>query len=500
MIKALFFLPLVAVLSLLFFSGVDSAADTQSGESVPGLKPKALTLLSPEWTGPFQQGQSMLIRWSSKNVGPREQITIALQRDSDSSYCNALAERTINDGVEEVAMPACEPGTDAPGSGDYRFVVFLSDEPSVRDLSRVPFGGACRGFCERFRQGLSPDRWCVYLKRWGRGNNGAVPDNVAVEEDVVDGKRQRVIALYGHGDRYSGPVKGVTAVRESEGIRHVQDAAGTRVGACIATKDYFASGAYEATMKIAETPSPCGACIGAWLFHYEEHRSAEGDLTGLLLNALDPLYQPQYRNSASSGSFYSSVNSEIDAPEMGHARNGDFFKRGAFNTFLTANDLEKGATFHSIQLLSSGRSVADGLYHRYRWEWRTELKEITELPPDRLIDYGSYHYIHDASSPFQGMAAVKIHSKCYVCRGRDVTFYVDGRKIGISTTNVSAVSARMIIGVWFPVWAGPADWEQIKVTVAEVSVTPWNMAGDVLNQPETWPGKGLVPPPERLWK
>ena len=151
MIKALFFLPLVAVLSLLFFTGADSATDSKPSDAWLGLAPKALTLLSPGWTGPFQQGQSMVIRWSSNNVESREHITIALLRESDSSRCNVLAEGTINDGVEEVAMPACESGTDAPGSGDYRFVVFLSDEPSVRDLSRVPFGGACKGFCERFQ-------------------------------------------------------------------------------------------------------------------------------------------------------------------------------------------------------------------------------------------------------------------------------------------------------------------------------------------------------------
>jgi hypothetical protein len=380
-----------------------------------------------------------------------------------------------------------------PGSGSY-----LSDEPSVSDMSKAPFGGACRGFCEKFERGLQPDRWRVYLKKWGRGNNGAVPDNVSVGKDEVDGVRQNVIILCGHGDRYSGNVKGVSAVRETEGIRHVQDGPGTRVGACIATRDYFASGAYEVKMKVETTPSPCGMCIGAWLFHYEEHRGAQGDATGLELNDSDPLYQPRFRNSAGSGAFYSSVNSEIDAPEMGHSRNGDFFTRGAFNTFVTANDQEKGATFQSLPLLADGSSVADRQYHRYRWEWRTGLEEITGLADDKFAAFGNYYYVHDLSSPFQGMAAVKKDSKWYACTGRDVTFYVDGRKIGSSAENVSAVSARLVVGVWFPFWAGPADWEEARVSVAEVSVKPWNMEGDVLNQPETWPGKGLKPPPERL--
>ncbi len=103
---------------------------------------------------------------------------------------------------------------------------------------------------------IDPARWYVLRKKWGRGNNGVVSENVRIEPDTVDGRTRPVLICEAHGDAYDGPVAG-------HGGRK------TRVGGVIVSKPFFASGRFEIVMKIgsekpheggpADPRRPCGA-------------------------------------------------------------------------------------------------------------------------------------------------------------------------------------------------------------------------------------------------
>lgn len=89
-----------------------------------------------------------------------------------------------------------------------------------------------------FTNGIDPNRWLIADKAWGGDNGGVVPANV----EVLDG----FVRLRAHGDEYGGDVVG-------HGGRT------TRVGATIATRDYYASGRYEVRARTAGFGS--GECI-----------------------------------------------------------------------------------------------------------------------------------------------------------------------------------------------------------------------------------------------
>jgi len=105
---------------------------------------------------------------------------------------------------------------------------------------------------------LDASIWLVAEKAWGIGNGGVVSDNVSIGFNDKLGKN--TLRLEAHGDRYIGNIKGV----DRYGNRIEQT---TRVGAAIATRDYFASGKYEVRMKL---PENLGVCSALWTFHYEE--------------------------------------------------------------------------------------------------------------------------------------------------------------------------------------------------------------------------------------
>ena len=94
---------------------------------------------------------------------------------------------------------------------------------------------------------LDPERWLIVDKAWGGDNGGLVPENV----ELADGK----LLLRANGDDYSGDVVG-------HGDRT------TRVGAGIATRDYYASGRYEVRARV---PQVLGAASAFWTFHYIEY-------------------------------------------------------------------------------------------------------------------------------------------------------------------------------------------------------------------------------------
>lgn len=348
-------------------------------------------------------------------------------------------------------------------------------------------------FYEDWSQGVLPSKWYLYRKVFGSGNNGVVPELVNIEQDVVNGVTKNVVTLTAQGDQTTSTILGVKRV---DGQFVPADSA-QRVGAAITTADYFASGVYEVKMKIgspnnAPLTAPAGLSPALFTFHYEEHYPSRSDKAGTKLNLQDVQYQPLIKQGNRTSGYYSTVNSEIDWPEFG--------KNGDFNTAAyTAWTSEVVSTTQDADLSQYGINVLDGNYHTYRMVWQTELIPTT-LVDSQVRSQGAYFYAFNSStSPLQGYAVVKNFGIWYMYAGKSATFYVDGYQVGQITQNVPPVSARLTVLAWLPFWAGPANWDQTKVYISEVSITPSADIGDVLLQPESFPTDGLVPPPPRLY-
>jgi hypothetical protein len=235
---------------------------------------------------------------------------------------------------------------------------------------------------------------------------------------------------------------------------------------------------------------PVGMSPAIWLFHYEEHYPDAMNQDGSQLNPHDPQYQPRFKEGNEQEGFYSTVNSEIDAPELG--RGGDF-NTGGYNTYVS--EVENGA---NLQQIMYHVNVADGHYHTYRVEWHTQLVP-TNLTDDQVQPQGAYYYAIDSvSSPIQGFPVVKkADGKWYAHQGKSAIFYLDGHRVGKSVQKVSPVAARLTVGAWFPDWAGTPDWNDAKIYISDVTVVPYNEEGDVFFEPESFPINGLVPPNDR---
>jgi len=180
---------------------------------------------------------------------------------------------------------------------------------------------------------LDTSAWLVAKRQWGgvNANGGVVPENVKVQ----NGK----LMLEAHGNLYAGPVKGIN---KDGTVR----ADGKKVGAAIATKDYYGSGKYEFSMKVAPE---LGVSSAVWTFHYQEVEPGD----------------PQYQGS---GDYYV-VNHEIDIEipgRTGPAHTNIGFNKALLNTWQGENEGEYTTGYTDL-----GKYVNDGQFHTYRFDWHT---------------------------------------------------------------------------------------------------------------------------------
>jgi hypothetical protein len=181
-------------------------------------------------------------------------------------------------------------------------------------------------------QNLDCDKWLVVKKTWGNvnaiNNNGVVPDNL----ELVCGGGMR---FHGHGDLYNGPIVGDTT--------HLGNGK-VRVGACIATKNYYASGLYEVEAKLT-----AGMVNAFWTFHYIE--------------------DAKYQNGAIK-------NSEIDweFPSNSISTPKSTIQDGLCNTW---GGLCNGEGYYSTTLVNSGIGDLSRDFHKYKIEWHTGGNGIT---------------------------------------------------------------------------------------------------------------------------
>ena len=254
---------------------------------------------------------------------------------------------------------------------------------------------------------INPNNWLIAHRQWaGLGvNGGVVPQNVS----VADGN----LILEAHGDLYEGPVKGINKF----GVPRQH---GRRVGAAVATKNYYGSGRYEVRAKIAPR---LGVASAFFTSHYRE------------LYRDDPGYQiPHDRTDCYI------TNHEIDIEFPGRPRpiplEGISFKYGLFNTW---RGQQHGEFSHNYIPLEQAQN--DGQYHVYRFDWHTGGSAEAETPR--------------------------------------VDFYIDGQRVLTSTQNIPTFAGRFWLGVWFPdKWAGDPQFDTTRMYVDWVRFTPFNEPND----------------------
>ena len=208
---------------------------------------------------------------------------------------------------------------------------------------------------------LDYSKWLVASKNWGGKveengqlvdyNGGVIPENVS----GCDGK----LLLTGYGNDYEGEIRGFNR----DGTQREN---GKRVGAAIAAREYYASGSYEISAKIAPE---IGACSAMWTFEYEEDYSS-GDVKV--------------------------TNHEIDIefPGRSSEESTDYnFSSALCTTWIGENSGEYYTSYTDL-----GKNHADGEFHKYRFDWHTGDEEKgeearVEFYFDDVLVYTAYDYI-----------------------------------------------------------------------------------------------------------
>ncbi len=236
--------------------------------------------------------------------------------------------------------------------------VLLLPVPAVQPVCA---GGAEIFFDDFSGEGLDYSRWLAAEKNWGGKveengemvdyNGGVIHENIAVR----DGK----LILTGFGNDYEGEICGINrdgSEREN----------GKRTGAAIATREYFASGSYEISAKIAPE---IGACSAMWTFEYEEDYS--GDSLKITNHEID-----------------------IEFPGRSSESAEDYgFDKALCTTWIGENSGEYHTNYTDL-----GMDHADGAFHTYRFDWHTGDAERGEEPRvefyfDDVLVYTAYDYI-----------------------------------------------------------------------------------------------------------
>ena len=220
-------------------------------------------------------------------------------------------------------------------------------------------------FYEDFSGGvLDSAIWLTAYKNWGGTitengqtvdyNGGVIPENV----NLHDGK----LILTGYGNQYTGDTKGINR-------NGIQRENGQRTGGAIATKEYFASGSYEISAKIAPE---LGCCSAMWTFEYEEDYSDDN----LII-----------------------TNHEIDIEFPGRDEENQF----SLQHVLCTNWTGEGDDEHQSVSVNTGINPIDGEFHTYRFDWHTgdqDQEKRVEYYIDNILIHTSYEHIPDKAGRF----------------------------------------------------------------------------------------------------
>ena len=289
-----------------------------------------------------------------------------------------------------------------------------------------------------------PDKWYAAHKNWGgeidlEGEGGQNYNGGVVKENLY--VKNSVLQCEAHGSLYEGDVLGITKGGEPR-----RD--GKRAGACIVSKDYFASGRYEMRAKVAPAK---GVCCTMWTFEYEEHYPGEDDYSG-------------------SGA-YSVINHEIDIEMPGRPQDDGKYENVGYDYALCNTWIGEKGDEYTASHMKLPKRQDDGEFHHYRFDWHAGNKSGTVKPR--------------------------------------VEFYFDGVLVKINYNFIPFKAGRFWVGAWFPRgWAGTPNFDTSVFEVDWIKITPYfeendapqnETYGNVEELGETLAGLtrplNIVPPP-----
>ncbi len=276
---------------------------------------------------------------------------------------------------------------------------------------------------------LDARKWLIARTQWGgkNANGGVVPDNIHL-------KPGRLI-IEGLGDKYIGPVRGVRRIGGK--ISPIGD--GRRTGACLVTRDCYASGRYEVRMKV---PQNLGVCTALWTFNYNE---------------VDKDHEEYIANKGQGPIYISNHEIDIELPGRPNSTIANIgYDWVLLNTWVGERD--RDMTFGPTRLPFK---VNDGEFHTWRFDWHTGDPE--------------------------GKTGKVIEPR--------VDFYLDGQLLRTTKTTIPIDAGHFWIGLWFPKnWAGTPDFNVETLEVDWVRITPFQEPGDRHKYSRPGPDRFLLGP------
>lgn len=162
---------------------------------------------------------------------------------------------------------------------------------------------------------------------------------------------------------------------------------------------------------------------------------------------------------------------DYDFPEYGKAGR---FTTPMFNTFL--NKQHDSLTYDV-------HGAADGRWHAYTTEWRTELVPIEGVTDAQVGEAEGFHWVQDKAVPYArhwGNPLKQLGPNRYaVCSGKITQHWVDGKFIGENTKFVPSMTGQLNLGMWLPEWAGSAAWKTAVIRFGTIKVWQYDDPGDV---------------------
>ena len=358
-------------------------------------------------------------------------------------------------------------------------------------------------FYEDFSGTMLDGNWLIAEKAWGGDNGGVVHDNVVLQDGLLQ--------LIGHGNAYTGTVQGVN--HDGARIDRV-----TKVGASIATRDYYASGRYEVRARL---PEQLGSCSAFWTFHYEE--GYKGTELYDELAALGGVSKTDFSELGLSGMQVDALWADISTTNAGGreaylvdisndtAKVSAYFKAHVWDVSKLDVADDFGCRDGIYRVLKNGVSLEvqgsdyAGYYivrnHEIDIEMPTSLKATPTAISYTNARFNSWvgEFGGEYTDPFvslgHGYNDNEFHTFRFDWHTGSTTevprveYYVDETCFQTNYTSIPTIAGRFWLGLWFPAWTGIPEFEQQSLDIDWVRVTPFEESGDAW-VPESYPDSG----------
>jgi hypothetical protein len=328
------------------------------------------------------------------------------------------------------------------------------------------------------------NNYLVMNSQWGGANGGVVPQNVRWENGEI--------VFTANGDRYTGNVQGVNSDGTPKTHTDPSDPEfgnpwTNRVGGCISLNKKTGFGSYEITTKI---PNQLGVAYAMWTFFYNE------------LYPADPQYS-QFQDTPTLDGSFNRIGGGEGLHESGNATDGYYIVRN--------HEIDIEFPSHV-----GGGSISDPSLSNCKINtWRGELSNTAPGPGDPAYYKEFDVKLHGLGSSIADGAYHKLRFDWYFDR---VEFYIDDVLLN-TTTNadqelvIPDIPGFFTFGMWFPSsplsgspwlvdpnagWAGgvvdpdggqKADFDTVEMRVSRVKYTPFTSEINNYQRPfgETYP-------------